>query len=163
MKVVFLDIDGVLNRDRTPNPRKFPYIADKTLVRRLKKVLAYTHAKVVLSSTWRYDPVGLLAAKHFGIPFVDCIPDLPHRPRRDEIRRWLKKHPRVTRYAVLDDEDDELDDLPLFQPSAHDGLTAELAKALGDYLLIKTDQDRRRNAVVRLAENIMATVTGHQG
>jgi hypothetical protein len=28
MKVVFLDIDGVLNCTNTPNPRKFPYIVD---------------------------------------------------------------------------------------------------------------------------------------
>jgi len=30
MKVIFLDIDGVLNCDKTPNPRKFPYIVDKS-------------------------------------------------------------------------------------------------------------------------------------
>jgi histidinol phosphatase-like enzyme len=32
MKVIFLDIDGVLNCDKTPNPRKFPYIVDKKLL-----------------------------------------------------------------------------------------------------------------------------------
>jgi hypothetical protein len=45
MKVVFLDIDGVLNTRQTPNPRKFPYVVDKTLVRRLKRLLAQTKAK----------------------------------------------------------------------------------------------------------------------
>lgn len=29
MKAIFLDIDGVLNCDRTPNPRRFPYVVDK--------------------------------------------------------------------------------------------------------------------------------------
>jgi hypothetical protein len=43
---------------------------------------------------------------------------MPKRPRRDEILARLKKHPRVTRFVVIDDEDDELDQLPLFQPSA---------------------------------------------
>ena len=42
MKVIFLDIDGVLNCDKTPNPRKFPYVVDKKLLRRLKKLLDRT-------------------------------------------------------------------------------------------------------------------------
>ncbi len=41
---------------------------------------------------------------------------MPHRPRRDEVLAWLRKAVRVTRYVVIDDEDDELDGLPLFQP-----------------------------------------------
>jgi hypothetical protein len=32
MKVIFLDIDGVLNCDKTPNPRKLPYVVDKKLL-----------------------------------------------------------------------------------------------------------------------------------
>jgi histidinol phosphatase-like enzyme len=32
MKIIFLDIDGVLNCDNTPNPRKFPYIVDAGLL-----------------------------------------------------------------------------------------------------------------------------------
>src|SRR5436190_20496665 len=141
MKVVFLDIDGVLNTRHTLNPRKLPYVVEKTLVRRLKRLLARTKAKAVLSSTWRYDPAGIFSARRYGIPFISCTPDLPHRPRREEIQAWLKKHPRVTRYAVLDDDDDGLDAMPLFQPSAGTGLTPEIAKRLGDYLLTKTDRD----------------------
>jgi hypothetical protein len=118
MKVIFLDIDGVLNCKKTPNPRKFPYVVDKRLLVRFKRLLEKTGAKVVLSSTWRYDPAGLFSAKHWSIPFIDITPDMPKRPRRDEILAWLKKHPRVTRFVVIDDEDDELDQLPLFQPSA---------------------------------------------
>lgn len=34
MKVIFLDIDGVLNCKKTPNPRKLPYIVDRTLLAR---------------------------------------------------------------------------------------------------------------------------------
>ena len=32
MKIIFLDIDGVLNCDKTPNPRKFPYVVDPKLL-----------------------------------------------------------------------------------------------------------------------------------
>ena len=62
MKVVFFDIDGVLNSRHTPNPRELPYVVDKTLVRRFKRLLGRAKAKAVLTSTWRYDPAGLFSA-----------------------------------------------------------------------------------------------------
>ncbi len=154
MKVIFLDIDGVLNSDRTPNPRRFPYIVDKRLLSRLKKLLKRTRAKVVLSSSWRLDPVGLLAAKYWDVPFIDTLPDLPKKTRRDEIRSWLAAHPKVTRYAILDDEDDELDDLPLFQPSSKTGITTEVVKGVDRYLSGATDNTMRANLLVRAGQNI---------
>jgi hypothetical protein len=114
MKVIFLDIDGVLNCEKTPNPRKFPYVVDKKLLARLQKLLERTGAKVVLSSSWRLDPIGLFAAKHWRVPFMDVCPDMPKRSRRDEVLTWIAHHPNVSRYAIIDDEDDELDELPLF-------------------------------------------------
>jgi hypothetical protein len=163
MKVIFCDIDGILNTSATPNPRKLPYIVDKRLVRRLRQLTQQTRARIVLTSTWRYDPAGLFSARYHRIPYLDCVPDLPHRPRRDEILAWLRKHPRVTRYAVLDDDDDELDELPLFQANPRTGLTPALARAVRDYLNGKTDKDQRRNVAVRLAENIVNSLTGHRG
>jgi hypothetical protein len=154
MKVIFLDIDGVLNCDKTPNPRGFPYIVDKKLLARFEKLLQRTGAKVVLSSTWRCDPVGLFAARHYGVPFIGTCPDKRRSSRCKELLAWLKAHPNVTRYIVLDDEDDELDDLPLFQPSASTGLTMEIVNAAEKYLNGKTDQDMRANAMVRLGQNI---------
>lgn len=154
MKVIFLDIDGVLNCSKTPNPRNFPYIVDKKLLARFKKLLERTGAKVVLSSTWRCDPVGVFAAKHWGVPFFDLCPDKPKNSRRREMLAWLKAHPKVTRYIVLDDEDDDLDDFPLFQPSASTGLTMEIVKAAQKYLNGETDRDMRANAVVRLGQNV---------
>jgi Swiss Army Knife RNA repair-like protein len=154
MKVIFLDIDGVLNCERTRNPRKFPYVVDKKLLGRLERLLDRTGAKVVLSSTWRCDPIGLLAARYWRIPFFDICPDRPRSPRRQEILAWLSKHPKVTRFAVIDDEDDELDDLPLFQPSSKAGLTAHLSKGVERYLKGDTDETMRANLAVRLEQNI---------
>ena len=163
MKVIFLDIDGVLNTSHTVNPRKLPYVVEKKLVKRLKGILAKSRAKVVLSSTWRYDPAGLFSATYHGIPYFDCIPDMPRRARRDEILAWLKKHPRVSRFAVLDDDDDELDGMPLFQPDPGIGLTSNIARGLSDYLNKKTDADMRRSAVVRIARNLANAFSGHRG
>src|SRR3954453_4989022 len=130
MKVVFLDIDGVLNSDATPNPRKLPYVVDRKLLRRFKTLLKRTGAKAVLSSTWRYDPAGLFSARHAGIPFIGTTPDMPRRPRREEVLAWLAAHPRVKRYAIIDDEDYGLDELPLFQPSAATGLTTTIVNGV---------------------------------
>lgn len=163
MKVIFLDIDGVLNSKNTPNPRKLPYIVDRRLLARFKRLLDRTGAKVVLSSTWRYDSAGLYSAKRWGIPFIGVTPDLPKRPRRDEVLTWLKKHPKVTRFAVVDDEDDELDELPLFQPSAATGLTDKIVRATIRYLEGKTNDDLRRSRAERLLQNVKSVLKGHQG
>ena len=58
--------------------------------------------------------------------------------------------PQVTRLVVIDDEDDGLDDLPLFQPSATTGLTGEIVRSVVQYLDGKTDKDMRSSRVERL-------------
>src|SRR3954465_5687203 len=99
MKVIFLDIDGVLNCDKTPNPRDFPYIVDKKLLARFKKLLDRTCPKVVLSSTWRCDPVGVFGAWPWGVPFYDVCADVPGNSRRQELRAWQDRAPKVARYS----------------------------------------------------------------
>lgn len=156
MKVIFVDIDGVLNCSETLNSRKFPYIIDGALLQRFRDLIATTQARVVLSSTWRVDPVGLLAAKFFEVPFDDVCPDLPDAPRCEEIVSWLRAHPEATRYVVLDDSNDCLDELPLFQPDSKTGLTDEIAAGIDDFLAGRSDKDMRANAVTRLAQNFNA-------
>jgi len=67
---------------------------------------------------------------------------------------WLTNHPEATRYAIIDDEDDDLDQLPLFQPSRHSGITPEIVEGVARYLNGETDETMRANIVTRLAENI---------
>jgi len=156
MKAIFLDIDGVLNCDATPNPRNFPYVVDPLLLDRFQELVRVTSATVVLSSSWRVDPIGRLAAQFYGIPFDDICPDMPDAPRCDELQSWLNAHPDVTRYVVIDDEDDCLDELPLFQPSAKTGLTAEIALGVEAFLAGESDTDMRQGALVRFGQNIHA-------
>ena len=131
----------------------FPYFVDRRLLRRFKALVDRTRAKVVLSSTWRVDPVGLYAARHYGIPFFDICPDMPKQPRSAEIRSWLSAK-RVSRFVVIDDEDDDLDDLPLFQPSSKTGLNTAVCRGVEGYLAGKTDETMRANIMRRPGENI---------
>ena len=91
MSVIFLDIDGVLNSSKTANPRD------------LQRSFSFRIGATTPPAVQR--PL-------LGIPYADVVPDLPRRSRWDEIRAWLKKHSDVNRYAVIDDDDDQLADLP---------------------------------------------------
>jgi hypothetical protein len=156
MKVIFLDIDGVLNCDTTPNARKFPYMVDGALLARFRGLLKSSGAFVVLSSTWRVDPVGLIAAKFFEVPFHDVCPDMPGAPRCEEIIVWLRNHPEVSRYVVLDDDNDCLDELPLFQPSSKTGLTPEICRGIEHFLAGRSDNDMRTSTITRLGQHVHA-------
>src|SRR4051794_37878625 len=102
MKVIFLNIDGVLTCDETPNTRKFPYVVARKLLARLTTLVGGTGGNVVLTATWRLVPIGLSEAGHGGAPSIEATPLLPKRPRRDEVLDWLKKHPKVSRFALID-------------------------------------------------------------
>jgi hypothetical protein len=163
------DEDHFFRHRRSTELQPYPQPAAVSLHCRAKvdcvfnTVLERTEAQIVLTSSWRYDPAGLFSAKHWGIPFVDITPDLPKESRRNEILAWLRDHTGVTRFAVLDDEEDELDGLPLFQPSAFTGLTEELAQGLVDYLAGSTDKDMRSSRLRRTFQNFPAILTGHRG
>jgi hypothetical protein len=95
-----------------------------------------------------------LAAQYWGVPFIDTLPDFPKKARRDEVLSWLAVHPKVTRYAIIDDEDDGLDDLPLFQPSSKTGISGEIVKGVERYLKGASDKTMRANLLVRAGQNI---------
>ena len=108
VKIVFLDVDGVLNTESTPGQFTF----DDTCIEQFKVIMEKTRAKIVISSTWRYsqDTVNILLDKlkqhaildkdddfightpHLGM--VTNIPSLPlkdsHLTRGDEILLWIK-------------------------------------------------------------------------
>jgi hypothetical protein len=114
LRLVFLDIDGVLNSDaffaRAPGA-DVERSLDPLAVRRLDRICAEGSAKVVITSTWRLDmQVGELALvlRHhgFGGEVIGASPSLPG-PRGGEIRAWLDAHRRDWRsYVILDDRDD---------------------------------------------------------
>lgn len=110
-KILFLDIDGVLNSERSATAfggyphsfsasdmARFDHVA-LALVRRLCRV---TSASVVLSSDWRYSFTAHQVANAFDLPVMDLTPRLP-ATRGKEIATWLEAHPEVERFAIVDD------------------------------------------------------------
>jgi hypothetical protein len=62
----------------------------------------------------------------------------------------------VSRYIVLDDEDDQLDDMPVFQPSSRTGLTSTLVDTAAAYLNGETDACARQGWFFRKCQNIVS-------
>ena len=117
IKVVFLDIDGVLNTDKTTRRTTggYRFVGSRQL-KNLKRIITETKAKVVLSSDWRYDRddpkwnSDYLELKaelmRYGIQFHGFTPELPSAHRGAEIAQWLAEHPEVSNFVILDDRTD---------------------------------------------------------
>lgn len=124
MKVLFLDVDGVLNSNQRRLEIDGEYL-DEEKVELLSKIVRQTEAKVVLHSGWRFwfseslepetrEAVNLasLLAK-YGNRICDKTPDFSTEQIRktkkfslvkaDEILSWLENHNGVENYIVLDD------------------------------------------------------------
>lgn len=132
MKVLFLDIDGVVNSRATTNFKEL-YPIDQYMAFLVGRIQLQTDCKVVLSSAWRHHPDGVAAVEKRIVPVHDITPTF-NGPRGAEIRQWLAKHPEVTRYAILDDDWDFYKDQPLFKTHFDTGLTDEIAQSVIDHL-----------------------------
>ena len=107
MKIIFLDIDGVLNNDATTARYSGTFIGiDPALVVQFYRILCgVPDAQVVLSSSWRIHPLDKEEVRREVGEFMDVTPVLGgHMARGREIAAWLKGHPEVKRYAILDDD-----------------------------------------------------------
>lgn len=133
MKVLFLDVDGVLNSRSTTNFQDL-YPLDPYMAFLVGRIQLQTGCEVVLSSSWRYHPEGVQHVSQRVVRLLDKTPSSPSGMRGDEINAWLEEHPEVKKYAILDDDDDFHDDQPLFQTTFEKGLTDEIAEQVIEYL-----------------------------
>ncbi|PCC67738.1 hypothetical protein SAMN02745121_02374 [Nannocystis exedens] len=131
-KVIFLDIDGVMNDLGTKSARSgLAGWLDPDHVAVLNEVVRATGAVVVLSSSWRLamplDALRLAFAEAGCVAeLLDVTPDLDRARRGREIAAWLAVQPEPpVRYAILDDSFD-MPELPgkLVKTSREVGLTA---------------------------------------
>lgn len=113
-KILFLDVDGVLNSAkwfRNPRSNEDDYLGlrsiDPACVSRLKKILSFTGAKVVLSSTWRLEESFVKTLEDAGIPIEGRTPYIRSNHRGEEIAAWLTGRDGIScDYIVIDDDDD---------------------------------------------------------
>jgi hypothetical protein len=153
-KVIFLDIDGVLNTkwwytqmNRNTPKDKYGYAFDPNAVSNLKKILDQTGADIVISSSWKSFGYSELEEmwEERGLPgkLIGITPnsvsdemllnaDLDNMElfsiRGMEIKEWLDKHGRnVSHYVIIDDMDNFLpDQQPYFvQTNPEVGITKE--------------------------------------
>ena len=134
-KIIFLDVDGVINCQYTTQ-RHGSYIGiDPYMALLVDRIVQATGAKIVLSSTWRLSEKDREIVKKF-VDFIDITPDISDYQRWDEVKAWLKDHPEVNRYAIIDDnwynfpEDAEF----VFKTQYIEGLTQGIADAVISYL-----------------------------
>lgn len=132
MKIIFLDVDGVLNNARWARKMYDEGVhvyADDLLydpsIKQLKRLIDATDAKVILSSSWRNHPDAMshlatqLAA--YNIFIYGVTPNVGPQ-RGDDISEWLANHP-VDNYVILDDDSDMTVHMDhLVQPSYETGL-----------------------------------------
>ena len=122
MKIIFLDIDGVLNTKETAERWHGLIGMDPELVDRFNKLVEDTSAEVVLSSTWRHKKTWRKTMKDNGLNmrFLDRTISLPGKIRGLEIKEWVDRN-NVDKYVILDDDSDMLPDQLLFKTSFFDG------------------------------------------
>jgi hypothetical protein len=120
MKVIFLDIDGVLNCDqwfheRREAGREVPPTKElnEKAVAVLNEIICRSGAKVVISSSWRLafslsEIRGVLVRAGFEGEIYGKTPRRTTYPARrgNEIQDFLNLHPYITEFVILDDDAD---------------------------------------------------------
>jgi hypothetical protein len=115
MKILFLDIDGVLNSSRSceaygdyPHSYSKYELFDDVAVNLIRKICTEHNVSVVLSSTWRYDKKWTRLTETLKLPIIDITPRKLSSQRGEEIQMWLNDHQEVSKYAIIDDDGDML-------------------------------------------------------
>lgn len=119
MKVIFLDIDGVLNSEDYAIYRYYGHkvdeehaFIDKRAIIFLNYILKETDAELVLSSSWRGSDTTNQVLKDNGLSkdLFDSTPYLDSRFRGDEIQKWIddyeSNNPKLESYVIIDDDTD---------------------------------------------------------
>jgi hypothetical protein len=139
MKVIFLDFDGVLNtstnleRLRSTGQEmsdEFGHLFDPACVEKLHRILQATDAKIVVSSSWRWEGLDAMQkmwkARNLPGEIIDITPKVNMSVRGVEIRKWLgdhrfwtinwsveeqekvKKESGIESFVIIDDDSDML-------------------------------------------------------
>jgi len=151
MKILFLDLDGVVNSHdfwrkrgvRAPNMDWWMHQFDTELIGLVNIIVEKTGAKVVISSTWRIlstlpELRYMLSFKGLTGDVIDVTPCGSTAPnnhvyRGSEIQAWLDSQIEVIEnFVILDDDSDMLHLMPyLVKTSITTGITmAQVERAI---------------------------------
>ena len=161
MKIIFLDIDGVLNyeeyykRGRVDKPYPLSEICPQA-ISNLNRICNDTGAKIVVSSSWRGDGINycsnILKECGFEGDVIDITGNESYyhewAERGNEILKWLKDKKlykydsyKVTDhdYVIIDDDNDMLYQQRhnFFECSPNTGLTEKMAEDIISFLNTK--------------------------
>lgn len=121
MKVIFLDIDGVLNSrewlmsGECEEPNNYDEMwkhLSPEHVERLSDIIDATNAKIVLSSSWRMWTTNEKMIDHLNKRLKRDWPFIGQTDRKSQtwderallIKKWLGENPKVVQYVILEDE-----------------------------------------------------------
>lgn len=141
-KILFLDIDGVVNnRETVKKGVHFPI--DPYCAFLVGKIQLETDCQVVLSSSWRHMPGAVEEINDRVVKLYDTTKSCCTGIRGAEIYEWIVRHipydergENHLRYAILDDESDMLlwQKDHFFQTSFDTGITDEMAERVIEHL-----------------------------
>jgi hypothetical protein len=106
MNIIFLDIDGVLVTNQSPNMRS----PTPRCVKRLNELCSITGARLVVSSVWRMkgdlEYLNRLLSS-WGVE-AEVVGKTPchMNERGDEIAAWLEGRADVESFVIIDDDSD---------------------------------------------------------
>ena len=120
MKIIFLDIDGVVNCISTKERFNGLIGVEQEKITLVKQIVEATDAKIVLSSTWRLDWLWFNEGKSVnldsfnylkkefakqGLEFFGATPSHKDSWRGREIQEWLDTTTeKIDGYVVIDDD-----------------------------------------------------------
>ncbi|WP_313004224.1 HAD domain-containing protein [Chryseobacterium gleum] len=167
MKIIFVDIDGVLNNAEyyknksLHSHHKENSHFDPRNVTALNRIISSTGVKMVLSSAWRLirsleEINELFKEVNLNVEIISVTESLHYKdtfelaPRGLEILKWIRDYHKTLKgglenYVIIDDEDDILDiqEKHFFQIDDKVGLTEadanEIIEFLNSYTIPKTE------------------------
>lgn len=178
MKVVFLDVDGVLNTEETFERNYQEYLKtgiknepiDEIRIGYLKEIVDKTGAKIVLSSSWRRHcefEDGLIVSEEghtkylikmlakYGMTLYDITGYDREGNRGNEINEWLNQN-EVENFIILDDSSGDLQDFidkELIKTNFYKGENSGLCQEHIDVAIDKLNSVRNKVLVRSRNEN----------
>lgn len=151
LRIIFLDVDGVLNNRKSmqlaqapiegelpihpPGPLGFLFTVDPEAVTRFREVVEELDLKIVLSSTWRFHPTAIQTAFKWcgweNPPFIGStprnVPDGVKDNRGNQIQAWIDQNlqNKPHQFVIVDDDSDIHQNTRFVQTDHELGLTEE--------------------------------------